>query len=244
VRKLLLPVVDKIYQAAVQIDTGLLSLLGLRLVINGKTWTRDTEFLFPRGSVVMSNHQSWFDIMILQWLITYHGPMIKFLIKKQLIYVPIVGWICLALNFPRLNRDRDPASREADTQAIQSTAQDMQDHPGVLLIFTEGTRFTEQKRHQQSSPFIHLLNPKPGGMTILQEALPPETTVLDVSISYGNRARCSYWQHLSGLTKEVNLTISEHSFAEVQQMKDFLEQRWKIKDQWLDDQLNVTEPPA
>ena len=57
-----------------------------------------------RPLIIVSNHKSWFDILLLQAVVVPGGPILKFLIKSTLVYVPVVGWICLALRFPRLTR--------------------------------------------------------------------------------------------------------------------------------------------
>ena len=48
--------------------------------------------LDPRGwYLVASNHQSWVDILVLQKVFNRRIPMLKFFLKKELIYVPILG---------------------------------------------------------------------------------------------------------------------------------------------------------
>ena len=41
--------------------------------------------------LVTSNHQSWSDIVILQHLLNRKIPMLKFFLKQQLIWVPVIG---------------------------------------------------------------------------------------------------------------------------------------------------------
>ena len=59
------------------------------------------------------------------------------MIKKNLIYVPIVGWICYALNFPRL--DRSGTSVKARHHRDLAAGQRIQVgvRPEKLLISTE-----------------------------------------------------------------------------------------------------------
>ena len=89
--------------------------------------------------IVVCNHQSWFDIPILHHVITGQGPIVKFLIKRQLVWVPVVGWMCYAFNFPRLTRGTGSRTTKQDFAAIESASASMADDPGALLIFAEGT---------------------------------------------------------------------------------------------------------
>ena len=54
--------------------------------------------LDPRGWYLVSpNHQSWVDILVLQRI--FHGriPFLKFFLKQELIWVPVIGlaWRCV-----------------------------------------------------------------------------------------------------------------------------------------------------
>jgi len=95
--------------------------------------------------LVISNHQSWFDIFILQGLISRHGPMQKFLIKQELLWVPVLGWVCLALNFPVLTRKSDQAARTQDRAVAQLASRELGNEPGALLLFPEVSRYSQEK---------------------------------------------------------------------------------------------------
>ncbi|HYJ99763.1 MAG TPA: 1-acyl-sn-glycerol-3-phosphate acyltransferase, partial [Burkholderiaceae bacterium] len=61
--------------------------------------------LHPRGwYLVTSNHQSWVDILVLQRI--FHGrvPFLKFFLKRELIWVPVIGLAWWALDFPFMSR--------------------------------------------------------------------------------------------------------------------------------------------
>ena len=67
--------------------------------------------------LVLANHQSWVDILILQNI--FHGriPMLKFFLKKELIWVPVLGQAWWALDFPFMKRyskkilEKNPGSK-------------------------------------------------------------------------------------------------------------------------------------
>jgi len=54
--------------------------------------------------LVNCNHQSWVDILILQHLFNRRIPLLKFFLKQQLIWVPIMGLAWWALEFPFMRR--------------------------------------------------------------------------------------------------------------------------------------------
>ena len=41
--------------------------------------------------LVLSNHQSWVDILVLQYVCNQRIPFLKFFLKSQLIWVPLLG---------------------------------------------------------------------------------------------------------------------------------------------------------
>ena len=54
--------------------------------------------------LVNCNHQSWADIFVLQHLFNRRIPLLKFFIKDQLKWVPIMGLAWWALDFPFMRR--------------------------------------------------------------------------------------------------------------------------------------------
>jgi 1-acyl-sn-glycerol-3-phosphate acyltransferase len=54
--------------------------------------------------LVVSNHQSWVDILVLQAVFNRRIPFLKFFLKQQLIWVPFLGLAWWALDFPFMRR--------------------------------------------------------------------------------------------------------------------------------------------
>jgi 1-acyl-sn-glycerol-3-phosphate acyltransferase len=179
--------------------------------------------------IVVCNHQSWFDIPILHHVITGQGPIVKFLIKRQLIWVPVIGWMCWAFNFPRLRRGQGSGSKKQDFAAIESASASMVHEPGALLIFAEGTRFTEEKRLRQKSPYTQLLKPKPGGLKIAMQNIEPDTPVVDLTIFYEG-GDTNFWRCLHRSTKTIRVVITPHVAAEITDPRVWLEDRWQEKE--------------
>ncbi|MDZ7684760.1 MAG: acetyltransferase [Gammaproteobacteria bacterium] len=121
-----------------------------------------------RWYLVISNHQSWADIFILQRVFTHRIPLLKFFIKQELIKVPVIGIAWWALDFPIMKRysqevlNKHPELIGKDLEATRRSCEKFQLTPVSVLNFLEGTRFTPSKREYQKSPFQHLLKPKCG----------------------------------------------------------------------------------
>jgi 1-acyl-sn-glycerol-3-phosphate acyltransferase len=74
--------------------------------------------------LVSCNHQSWVDILVLQRVLNRRVPLLKFFLKHQLIYVPIMGLAWWALDFPFMKRHTKAALRrrpELRSQDQEST---------------------------------------------------------------------------------------------------------------------------
>lgn len=144
-----------------------------------------------RWYLVAANHQSWVDIVVLQRILHRRIPFLKFFIKQQLIWMPVLGGAWWGLDFPFMKRHsaayiaRHPQARDEDWETTRRVCGRFHDTPTTLLNFLEGTRFRVEKQIRQQSPYQHLLRPKAGGLACVIEALPNRLhTLLDVSIVY------------------------------------------------------------
>lgn len=154
--------------------------------VNPGQWdVQGAEGLDPRGwYLVASNHQSWVDIVVLQRVFNRRIPMLKFFTKKELIYVPVIGFAWWALDFPFMQR-KGGSSVRADLEAGRKACAKFRLVPTSVMSFVEGTRFTAAKHAKQQSPFRHLLKPKVGGIGMALESLGDAFTgFLDVTIVY------------------------------------------------------------
>ena len=224
--------IEYIYRSAVALDSfWMLRVVGIRFDVTG-------ELPDHPAPIVVVNHQGWFDIPIVQEVITGRGgPILKFLIKRQLVWVPIVGWICWALNFPRLYRGSHEAAREKDYSAIESATSSLRSERGALLIFAEGTRFTQAKHIDQGSRYQHLLNPRPGGLKIALESVAADTPVIDISIAY--QGDTNFWRCLNGSTRRISIRLVSHLAGDIRDSRTWLDACWRDKDQWISQQLDT-----
>ena len=141
--------------------------------------------------LVLANHQSWVDIPVLQAIFNRKIPLLRFFLKSQLFWVPLLGLAWWALDFPFMKRysreklAKHPELAGRDLETTRRACRKFKGMPVSILIFPEGTRFTVQKHELQNSPFRHLLKPRAGGTAFVLESMGDALhTVLDVSIAY------------------------------------------------------------
>lgn len=165
--------------------------------------------------LVLSNHQSWVDIPVLQSTFNRRIPFLKFFLKQQLIWVPVLGLAWWALDFPFMRRytkeqlARHPEWRGTDKAATRRACEKFRDMPVSVMNFVEGTRFTADKHARQESPYADLLRPKAGGVAFVLEAMGDILqSVVDVTIYYPG-GRPSVIDLLAGRVREVRVHVRE-----------------------------------
>ncbi|WKE65601.1 acyltransferase [Gallaecimonas kandeliae] len=163
--------------------------------------------------LVVANHQSWVDILVLQRLFNGRIPFIKFFLKKELLYVPFLGLCWWALDFPFMRRHsrqqiaENPALAQQDIDTTRAACEKFSQLPVTVMNFVEGTRFTAGKHHKQASPYGHLLKPKAGGIGFVLSAMGDKLhKLLDVTICYGKEIP-SFWDFISGKVKTVHVKV-------------------------------------
>ena len=167
------------------------------------------QFQYRGWYMVNCNHQSWVDIFVLQHLFNRRIPMLKFFLKQQLIYVPVMGLAWWALDFPFMRRHSDqyllrhPEKRLEDIETTRRACRKFALVPTSVMNFVEGTRYTKAKHQQQRSPYVHLLRPKAGGLALALNALGDRfDSLIDVTIVYPQGAP-TFWQFLRGDVRRV-----------------------------------------
>jgi 1-acyl-sn-glycerol-3-phosphate acyltransferase len=163
--------------------------------------------------LVNCNHQSWADILVLQHLLTGRIPLLKFFLKQQLIWVPVMGLAWWALDFPFMRRHSEeflrkhPEMRGKDQAATRKACEKFALIPTSVMNFLEGTRFTVAKHQRQQSPYRHLLKPKAGGIALALNAMGDKfQAILDVTIVYPDGAP-DFWEFLCGKLKRVIVRV-------------------------------------
>lgn len=165
--------------------------------------------------LVIANHQSWTDIVVLQKVLTGKIPFLKFFLKKELIWVPVLGLAWWALDFPFMRRYtqsfliKHPHLKGKDIEITKKACAKFKDMPVSIMNFVEGTRYTTQKHEQQESPFKNLLKPKSGGIGFVLSTMGDIiTSILDVTIVYPE-GNMSFWDFLCGRVHTIKVHVEE-----------------------------------
>lgn len=210
-----------------------------------ETLRQDTSYL------CISNHQTWVDIPALIESLNRRVPFFKFFLKKELIWVPLLGLAWWGLDYPFMKRyskaflDKHPELKGKDLEITKAACELFKRQPVTVVNYLEGTRFTEAKREQQQSPYRHLLKPKAGGVAFVLAALGEQLdALLDVTIVYPADKAPGFWDLLNGSISRVIIDIRvreldpalsagdyENDPAFRQTVQAWVNQLWVEKDQ-------------
>lgn len=204
-----------------------------------------------RWYMIMVNHLSWVDILVLMKLAKSDMPMPRFFLKKELFWVPFIGVGCWVLDMPFMKRysrqqlEKKPHLKGKDIETTRKSCEKFRDIPTTVINFCEGTRFNEKKKAQKNSPFKNLLPPKAGGTAFTLQAMRGQfDAILDITIVYPDRhpERPLVLDFLAGRLRHIHLHINalpstddlcgdyfnDDAFRE--HFQHWLNQRWEIKD--------------
>lgn len=164
--------------------------------------------------LVLSNHQTWIDIVVLQKIFLKKIPFLKFFLKKELIWVPLLGAAWWSLEFPFMKRyskellEKKPHLKGKDVESTKKACEKYRTMPISIMNFMEGTRFTESKHKKQQSPYKNLLRPKAGGIALVMSSMGDILhKIADVTIYYPEGAK-SFWQFLCGETTKITVIVN------------------------------------
>lgn len=184
-------------------------------LLHGTHWdVQGMDGLDPKGwYLVNSNHQCAADIFVLQHLLNRRIPLLKFFIKQELIWMPIMGLAWWALDFPFMRRHSEaylkqhPEMRAKDQEATRRACAKFALIPTSVTNFMEGTRFTAAKHARQQSPYRYLLKPKAGGVALALNAMGDQfQALLDVTIAYPDGIP-GFWPFLCGRMRRVTVRV-------------------------------------
>lgn len=209
----------------------------------------DTLLHRDRWYMILCNHRSWVDILVLMHLACRYMPMPRFFLKQQLFWVPVIGLGCWTLDMPfmrRYSRDviaRKPHLQGKDIETTQRKCEKFRHIPTTVINFCEGTRFTPEKHRQKQSPYQYLLPPKAGGTAFTLQTMGQQfDAILDITIVYPPSDRPTVWNLLTGQLRDVYVHVEtlpvEQSLigdyfqdaAYKNHFQDWLNKRWEVKD--------------
>ena len=205
--------------------------------------------------LVISNHQSWVDIIIIQKILYGKIPYIKFFLKKELIWVPVLGLAWWALDFPFMKRytkeeiERKPSLKGRDIEITRKACEKFKTDYVTIMTFPEGTRFTDKKHNTQKSPYKHLLKPKAGGLSFTISAMGDKIhKLINMTIVYPEGVG-TMWDFLCGKIRKIdvfietmlipgkfmNINLEDKKFQ--LEFNEWLNDLWKKKDIMIESHL-------
>jgi 1-acyl-sn-glycerol-3-phosphate acyltransferase len=168
-----------------------------------------SEVRYDGNYFIIANHQTWVDIVVLQYAFYKRTTFVRFFTKQELAYVPFLGLALYVMDFPYMKRysketlAKHPELQGKDIETTKESCSKIKRHPFAILNFLEGTRLTPKKHQLQQSPYQYLLKPKSGGMAFALKALGNDVQqLIDVTVHYPEGAPrfIDFW---SGQTKTV-----------------------------------------
>jgi 1-acyl-sn-glycerol-3-phosphate acyltransferase len=186
--------------------------------VNANTWY-----------IAMSNHQSWADIFILLAAGHQKIPLLKFFMKKELQWIPIIYLVHKTVDMPFLNRhsrtqiQANPELKKVDYENAKIAAKRFSRNPSTAFSFAEGTRFTSEKHIAQKSPYPNLLKPKIGALAIALSGMPQVNTLIDFTVVYATQKR-STWDFLCGDLSKAKVIAKTYPLPENLKNRSFEEE--------------------
>ena len=210
--------------------------------------------LDEKGSyLIICNHKSWLDTFIL--MLAFHKKIAfpKFFMKFQMFFVPIIGLMTWALEFPAMRRyskeylQQHPEKKGEDMKKTLEYCKGLSLRPTTIVNFVEGTRFTYEKA--KNSDYINLLNPKAGGIAVILKSLSDRMLgILNTTIVYENPNQ-TLWDFMIRKTKNIKVKVDFIPVSKVpvgdyfdnnvdkENFQNWLNQLWSKNDKYITEQL-------
>ena len=180
--------------------------------------------------LVIVNHQTWVDVIALQTALNRRIPFLKFFVKQQLIWFPVLGIAFWAMDMPFMKRhskaylQAHPEQKGKDLEATKRSCERFHGTPTSVINFIEGTRFSEAKKVRRNSPFQYLLPPRSGGMAVALSSMGSMfDAILDVTIVYPEGVP-NFWDVMCGRYKAAHIEVAQRPVAD-----------WIIEGDYIDD---------
>ncbi|MFQ6371902.1 acyltransferase [Shewanella sp. YIC-542] len=191
--------------------------------------------------LLISNHLSGFDIAAQTYIFRNHIPMLKFFLKKELLYVPLMGLGCWALDMPFMNRTspeklkKNPKLKGKDLATTRRSCEKFKSLPTSIINYVEGSRFTQDKRQRQNSPYQHLLKPKAGGIAFTLSAMGEQfNALLNVTMVYPDAPKDILKAVMHGQVHKIVIRIESLPVPQVDGDKYFNNPEYRVAFQrWL-----------
>ncbi|KEI34860.1 1-acyl-sn-glycerol-3-phosphate acyltransferase [Francisella sp. W12-1067] len=206
--------------------------------------------------LIISNHRSWLDTFVL--MLAFHKKIAfpKFFMKFQMFFVPVIGLVCWALEFPAMRRyskqylEKHPEKKGQDIAKTKEYCKKISHRPTTIVNFVEGTRFTVEKA--LSSNYKHLLNPKAGGAAVILRSLSDRVKgILNTTIVYDDPNQ-TLWDFMIRKTKKITVKVDFIPLSDIpigdyfnnnedkQAFQDWLNNLWFQNDKYIAKQQEIS----
>ncbi len=208
--------------------------------------------------LVLSNHQAWVDVLVLQRAFNYKIPFLMFFVKQELIWMPVLGQVWWAMDYPFVKRysreflEKNPHLKGKDIETTRKACEKYRFIPVSIANFVEGTRFTIKKHLKQNSPYKNLLKPRAGGISFALSAMGDQFhRILNVTIVYPQGIK-TFWEFLCGKVGEIRVHVEDipvskklsGNYEDIEFRKRFqnwLNALWEEKDMRIDSMRHDAE---
>ncbi len=212
--------------------------------------------------LVTVNHQTWVDILVMQYVFNRRIPFLKFFIKQQLIWFPLLGVAWWAMDMPFMKRysasylAKNPHMKGKDLETTRRACEKFSATPTSVINFVEGTRFSEKKRVARNSPYQHLLPPRAGGFAVAMSSMGDLfDAILDVTMFYPE-GPTGFWDMCCGDHVPVVIDVRKRNIDDWLRSGDYENDRefrrrvhrwlgeiWQEKDELLQQMLDESRNP-
>ncbi|MFO0669890.1 MAG: 1-acyl-sn-glycerol-3-phosphate acyltransferase [Polyangiaceae bacterium] len=221
---------------------GLRFAFGMSLVVEG------ADAAAPAPLLLFVRHSSTADTLLASAVVANpHGTVLRYVLKRELLWDPCLDLVGRRL--PNAFVDRSGDDREAQLASVGALTRDLDARSGVL-IYPEGTRFSEKKRARAierleadasaelvaiAKSFTHVLPPRLGGPVLLLERMRGTDVVfLD---HYGFEGAASFGELVRGALVfgriDVRLRRVRASEVPTEHVERWLFEAWRETDRWV-----------
>ena len=162
--------------------------------------------------MVIANHQSWVDILVLQRILI-KNPLPEVFPQERTDLGTFSRSGLVGAGFPlhaaifAQVAGKEAASEGKDIETTRQACAKFRHIPVSVMNFVEGTRFTARKHDKQAAPYRHLLHPRAGGIAFTLAAMGDQLhKLVDVTIAYPDGIP-SYWDFMCGRVKEIKVRV-------------------------------------
>ena len=205
--------------------------------------------------IIISNHSSWIDIILLH--IVFHRKIkaLKFFLKKELLFsLPFAGLATKLLGYPLIIRPsrkqirKDPSIKMYNLNVVTKFCKKLKDSPSSLVNFIEGTRFSMEKHKKQNPPYKKLLRPSYVGLSsaIFEVSKWCNPLLIDATLGYVPKTP-SFWDFCCG---NISKIVCEYSVCNIdkkyvgnylqdrnfkENFRDWINSMWAAKDKRIEE---------